>query len=905
MRKSKRSISIVTVLTAVMALIWSAGLAEAADPLLWPLQEGQWMEFLVQSPDQSPAWKAQIKVTGAKAVGDTQYFSVEVPIWGQGTQEGVFLRSSEKGLYRLETEGECPVAEVDQFGTTFRCRTGDEGWEVTTLLAEVALTVPVGTFTTAYLFRKHIEYHNGSMSPDWDVYIVPGLGPVKQVDYSGNFNEGQSAPGFARIIELVRVGMPLDVGADAMQRVPARPDAEAELSSTEAAGSRRMAATLGTVVEVRESSFILKQESLEVVPTRESVVPFVKHNLAIGYVGNHLEVLTDNATQITIGGKPASLFAVTPETRVLVAGVAEGKGLKADVVLDLSSYVPPPEEVRKTIIQTKGFGVPIPSGIVAAQEEPLPGALSTCMGQEMDYNDPSILEFQGCWLGPSASGRIETYNAIVFCASVDFFNCFAINGVDYTAALAGWGFAFPYRFSASGSNLTYHVGSPISLKIEPLDATQDDHTLWGGLGVSLVLDIKWAVSRMGPWVDFAEIPVPNQLSMVHEAASFAPLDGETLRIKEVSCPKVEITIPDTPINLLTINLCEDLTLNGAPFKARVKASGLRGYLEFGRSGNSLNPVRPDSLTVDVEFSEFNYVPELNIGFYLRFDFFDQSINQQYTTPTTPIASGSFMAITTPFPAPDSFMTIATAPDLSGYLPQPTSITITLPVAPAPTHLTMIPPDSTLREGEPVQACLQEDHLNVPVSGQTVHFTTGMPGGQPGITVDAATGTDGIARAVLPAGEHKALHAVWGGNSYYRASTSSVVSNVTITAAPDLKGEWIALDRKCSYRNKRPNCSMSGKLKIENIGSLKAPKSVVRFYLSDDKVYDQGDTLLKQMAVGNLGAGKSSTKTLNYTIPSGGTAGGKYIIAVIDADNAVVEYKGDNHVVFGPFEVIVF
>lgn len=390
---------IVSVLPPLMIVICSRVFAESADAFLWPLKNGQWMEFVVQSPDPSPAWKAQIRVTGAKTVGDTQYFSVEVPIWGQGTQERIFLRSSEKGLYRLEADGECPVAEMDQFGTTFRCRAGDEAWEVTTLLAEMALTVPAGTFTTSYLFRKHIEYPNGSMSPDWDVYIVPGLGPVKQVEYDGNFNEGWPVPWVARIIELVGVGMSPEAGADAMQRVPETRDAEAELPSTQAARSGRRAATLGTVVEVHESSFILKQESLKVVSPRETVVPFVKHNLAIGYVGNHLEVLTNNATQIFIGGKPASLSAVTPETRVLVVGAAEVKCLRAEVVSDLSSHGPPPKELSKTIIQTKGFGVPIPPGAVAVQEEPVLAPLSMCTGQDMDYNDPGILEFQGCWGG--------------------------------------------------------------------------------------------------------------------------------------------------------------------------------------------------------------------------------------------------------------------------------------------------------------------------------------------------------------------------------------------------------------------------------------------------------------------------------------------------------------------------
>jgi hypothetical protein len=903
MRKDKRSISVATVLAALIVLIWSAGVSEAADPPLWPLQEGQWMEFLVQSPDQALPWKAQIKVVGAKAVGDNQYFGVEIPEWGQGTQGKVFLRSTEKGLFRLEAEGECPVAEVDQFGTSFRCRTGAGGWEVSILLAQVALTVPAGTFTTARLFRKHIEYDNGSMSPDWDVYIVPGVGPVKQVEYAGNF-DGQSAPGVARTIELVQVGMSPEVFAESMQSVPAIPDAKAESPSSGAEGTTRRVATLGVVVEVRESSFTLRQESLKVSDGKKAIVRSVKHHLAIGYVDNHLEISTDNATQITMGGALTTLSALRPGTRVIVAGMNEGEILKAVLVSDLSSVGPTPEEVSKPIIQSKDFAVPIPSAPVAVQEEPTPGTVSMCLGQNMDYDyEPHVLEFQGCWGGPSVSGTIPTYDVslgvicpVLACGPL------TLHDITYTAALAGWGFDFPYRFFASSSDLTYHTPSIVFLNIEPLKATDGEFTFWGGIGFSFDLDINF----MG--FDFVHIPI-DFLSTIHQATGPAPIKpGQTLHIEEAACPGVDIEIPETEIPLLTLKSCADLTMEGWPFNARVTAKGnnnnLTAHLDFDGSARSLNPVMPDSATVDVQFDQFRWVPGLSVGFYVGVESLKIPV---FKSPKIDITSGAFMAITTPFPSPDSLMTVATDPDspidARKYLYQPTLEIIQLPVKPASTRLAIISANALL-EGEPIQALLQEDRLGVPIPDQAITFTTALPGGQAGITVRATTGTDGIARAIFPAGEHMALHAVWGGSSYYRAFATGI-SKATISAAPDLKGEWIALDRKCRWTKKGANCRISGKLKIENIGSLKAPKSVVRFYLSDDKVYDQGDTLLKQMAVGSLGAGKSSTKPLNYTIPSGGTAGGKYIIAVIDADNAVVEYKGDNHVVFGPFEVIVF
>ena len=72
-------------------------------------------------------WKAQIKVINTTTVGANRYFGVEIPQWGQGAQETVFLRSNENGLYRLEGEGECTLAELGQSETTFRCRTAAGG----------------------------------------------------------------------------------------------------------------------------------------------------------------------------------------------------------------------------------------------------------------------------------------------------------------------------------------------------------------------------------------------------------------------------------------------------------------------------------------------------------------------------------------------------------------------------------------------------------------------------------------------------------------------------------------------------------------------------------------------------------------------------------------------------------
>jgi subtilase family serine protease len=86
----------------------------------------------------------------------------------------------------------------------------------------------------------------------------------------------------------------------------------------------------------------------------------------------------------------------------------------------------------------------------------------------------------------------------------------------------------------------------------------------------------------------------------------------------------------------------------------------------------------------------------------------------------------------------------------------------------------------------------------------------------------------------------------------------------------------------------------------NIGNRDSQKSVVKYYLSDNEAFDAEDTFLKQVSLGKLRAGKSTLKTLSYDFPYGVSASGKYIIAVIDFDNKIIEMNENNNIhVYGP------
>ncbi len=122
----------------------------------------------------------------------------------------------------------------------------------------------------------------------------------------------------------------------------------------------------------------------------------------------------------------------------------------------------------------------------------------------------------------------------------------------------------------------------------------------------------------------------------------------------------------------------------------------------------------------------------------------------------------------------------------------------------------------------------------------------------------------------------------------------------LVLGPDLTGAWTSLAQNCKSTNKGLKCSIKGKVNIQNIGNLDAASSFVRFYLSDDALYDLSDTFLKQATTGKIKMGRNKSKSFSYKFQIGMSATGKYIVAVIDADNTVHEANEyNNNIPYGP------
>ncbi len=142
------------------------------------------------------------------------------------------------------------------------------------------------------------------------------------------------------------------------------------------------------------------------------------------------------------------------------------------------------------------------------------------------------------------------------------------------------------------------------------------------------------------------------------------------------------------------------------------------------------------------------------------------------------------------------------------------------------------------------------------------------------------------------------------NDHIKMNTPAELTSYSIDSSkgPDLTGTWTSLIQTCKDSKNGTRCKVKGKLNIQNIGTKNAASSIVKFYLSDDNTFDAADTYLKQVSIKNIITGESSDKNFKYAFQYGETLTDKYIVAVIDTDNTVVETNEDNNkIAYGPMQ----
>lgn len=140
-------------------------------------------------------------------VGGQQY--IKVGSWnthGDGNYSEFLIRSTENAVY---AEDGSLIDQIAPVGTTWGFSSswdGSSGTQINEIIAIESVTVPYGTFDTAYVHRAYFDPDDPSLpnTAYWYDYIVPGYGFVKQVDYTWSSN----TPYTEELVQITSVPIP-------------------------------------------------------------------------------------------------------------------------------------------------------------------------------------------------------------------------------------------------------------------------------------------------------------------------------------------------------------------------------------------------------------------------------------------------------------------------------------------------------------------------------------------------------------------------------------------------------------------------------------------------------------------------------------------------------------------------
>jgi uncharacterized membrane protein len=113
----------------------------------------------------------------------------------------------------------------------------------------------------------------------------------------------------------------------------------------------------------------------------------------------------------------------------------------------------------------------------------------------------------------------------------------------------------------------------------------------------------------------------------------------------------------------------------------------------------------------------------------------------------------------------------------------------------------------------------------------------------------------------------------------------------------LSGEWSGQPtERCVGNGPGAHCDVRATLRVFNPGPATAGRSIAQVALSADEVLDAGDELVDPaLRIRSLDAGESDEVGVHFRV-DGESAAGRFLIAVVDATNAVAEANEANNVV---------
>ncbi len=194
-------------------------------------------------------------------------------------------------------------------------------------------------------------------------------------------------------------------------------------------------------------------------------------------------------------------------------------------------------------------------------------------------------------------------------------------------------------------------------------------------------------------------------------------------------------------------------------------------------------------------------------------------------------------------------------------------------------------------------------------GQSLGYTTGGAASSQGNAVqylfDWLDGTDS---GWLAAGTTGASHA-WGAAGTYgvrtkaRSAVNTAIESgwsatlpvqVRLTTGPDLVGSWSGAKQSCKTKKGITNCTITGKLNVQNNGTLNSASTQAWVLLSVDNAASEDDAVIKTFAVSALKPRARKSLKLSYKLPTGYTAAGYYLLGYVDPTGRVPETNEGNN-----------
>lgn len=399
-----------------------------------------------------------------------------------------------------------------------------------------------------------------------------------------------------------------------------RSSALREQTPGHAASERRAAAEFGTVLTVHRHTILVRW-----TPWRTRVVHGKKLYLMTRGSSGHpvLEglVMVSPRTWLAVPAADGhvtlrhakSLAGLHPGMPLFLGGVLTHGGMRAGIVADLAA----------------GRNIPLTKAEVSharrVDYRPLGGARpeSTQTGN-----------FQGGLIG---AGQLS------YSYSDDFTNGGANSGVEifeipYVGVniyvkrfdfifdpTGSTNYNWPFQFSATNPGLYRTEQGSIPVQVTPQQLPNQASTYFVGLGfdVGLAFHVHTPVGCGTLDLQSCELD-PSELHLgmgaINSTSGAAPMQGQDLSVPHQDCPGVGFSIPDTPFDIATLNLCFDETLHGSNFQADVSATGASAgptTMYFDGSTPQTYSLLPTSNAVGLTFDNFQWDPSLEFGFNLQ------------------------------------------------------------------------------------------------------------------------------------------------------------------------------------------------------------------------------------------------------------------------------------------------